>query len=199
MRSFTLALPAVPLAAGVARQRVRAQLATMPDDQLDTLILATSEVVANAVLHGAGPVLVHVRTGPQVVHVEVTDQGTASPRIHRVHRHRRRRRAWTAHGGTARLPLGGGTRPTRARQDRLVRHRPDRAPQHWHCAAVLLKHRDTAGDAGRKVAVRSTSYPASRSARVTLQACARSGSPGSSGPLMPAMRQCSAGARPSPT
>ena len=54
--------------------------------QLDTLILATSEVVANAVLHGAGPVLVHVRTGPQVVHVEVTDHGTASPRIHRVHR-----------------------------------------------------------------------------------------------------------------
>ena len=85
MGAFRLALPAELTAAGIARERVRAHLTSVPEDQLDPVILATSELVANAVLHGEGAVEVDVDPGPNVVHVEVTDRGTATPRIQRIH------------------------------------------------------------------------------------------------------------------
>jgi anti-sigma regulatory factor (Ser/Thr protein kinase) len=74
-------LPRVPAAVGVARHRLRAQLGSMPEDRVDTVLLAASEVMANAVLHGDGPLMVQVLAGPDVLRVEVTDCGAATPRL----------------------------------------------------------------------------------------------------------------------
>ncbi|MFL6177637.1 MAG: ATP-binding protein [Ornithinibacter sp.] len=70
-----LYLPSELAAVGAARRQVNALLSTLPPEQLDDAILATSEVVTNAVLHGEGPVRVRAWTGPHGVRVEVGDAG----------------------------------------------------------------------------------------------------------------------------
>ena len=49
-------LPSEFASVGVARQQLKALLPTLPPEKLDDVILATSEVVTNAILHGKGPV-----------------------------------------------------------------------------------------------------------------------------------------------
>jgi anti-sigma regulatory factor (Ser/Thr protein kinase) len=85
MGSSVLSLPSAPAAVGAARRWVRAQLSTVPRDQLDSVIWATSEAVTNSVVHGDGPVLVEVRPSQTGVRVEVTDRGSQQPRIRRQH------------------------------------------------------------------------------------------------------------------
>ena len=63
----------------VARQRLKTLLPTLPPEQLDDVILATSEVVTNAILHGKGPVRLRAWTGSTAVRVEVSDAGQRNP------------------------------------------------------------------------------------------------------------------------
>ena len=77
-------LPAEPASAGVLRRQLRALLVSLPPAQLDDIVLTASEVVANAVLHGAGPVTVRVWPGRHGLRVEVTDSGGGTPQLTRA-------------------------------------------------------------------------------------------------------------------
>jgi anti-sigma regulatory factor (Ser/Thr protein kinase) len=74
-------LPAEPASAGVLRRQLRALLVSLPPAQLDDVVLTASEVVANAVLHGAGPVTVWIWPGRHGLRVEVTDNGGGTPQL----------------------------------------------------------------------------------------------------------------------
>jgi anti-sigma regulatory factor (Ser/Thr protein kinase) len=54
---------------------------SLPSAQLDDVVLTASEVVANAVLHGAGPITVWVWPGGHGLRVEVTDNGGGTPQL----------------------------------------------------------------------------------------------------------------------
>ena len=74
-RPLRLALPADPMTASVARQRVREWLTAWcwPTDQLDDIVLAVSEAVANAIDHAyldQPPGMIDVRGG-----IEITPDG----------------------------------------------------------------------------------------------------------------------------
>jgi anti-sigma regulatory factor (Ser/Thr protein kinase) len=73
--------PGTPAAVGVARREARAHLTTVPDEQLDVVLLAISELVTNAILHGEGPVVLEVHAGPKTLCITVTDQGAGEPRV----------------------------------------------------------------------------------------------------------------------
>jgi anti-sigma regulatory factor (Ser/Thr protein kinase) len=77
-------LPAERASAGVLRRQLRALLVSLPPAQLDDVVLAASEVVANAVLHGAGPVTVWVWPGCRGLRVEVADNGGGTPQLPRA-------------------------------------------------------------------------------------------------------------------
>jgi anti-sigma regulatory factor (Ser/Thr protein kinase) len=74
-------LPSEPASAGVLRRQLLALLVSLPPAQLDDVVLTASEVVANAVLHGAGPVTVWVWPGRHGLRVEVTDNGGGTPQL----------------------------------------------------------------------------------------------------------------------
>ena len=72
-------LPSEFASVGVARQQLKALLPTLPPEKLDDVILATSEVVTNAILHGKGPVRLRAWTSPTAARVEVSDAGQRNP------------------------------------------------------------------------------------------------------------------------
>lgn len=74
-------LPAEPASAGVLRRQLRVLLGSLPPAQLDDVVLTASEVVANAVLHGVGPVTVWVWPVRHGLRVEVTDNGAVTPQL----------------------------------------------------------------------------------------------------------------------
>lgn len=76
-------LPSEPASSGLLRRDLRALLASLPPAQLDDVVLTACEVLANAVLHGEGPITVRVRGGSHGVRVEVTDHGGGSPQLTR--------------------------------------------------------------------------------------------------------------------
>lgn len=65
-------LPPDPTSAAVARRAVRDACAGT-DLDLDLLVLCTSELVANAVLHGRPPLELAVVVGDEAIRVEVRD------------------------------------------------------------------------------------------------------------------------------
>jgi anti-sigma regulatory factor (Ser/Thr protein kinase) len=73
-------LPSEPASVPLVRERLRELRSEMAADHLDDALLATSEVVTNAVLHGDGSVTVRVWVDGTVVRVEVADGGSAVPR-----------------------------------------------------------------------------------------------------------------------
>ncbi|WP_380169883.1 ATP-binding protein [Kineococcus sp. DHX-1] len=88
MPSACLTLPSDPGAVAVARRwaldRCRQELAGGGPDRdavLDVVELLTSEVVANAVVHGAPPVRLEVECGPDHVRVAVHDGSAAPPHL----------------------------------------------------------------------------------------------------------------------
>ena len=85
MAALVMDLPAAPFSAGVVRRRLRDHLIAVAGLELDSVVLAASEVVTNALLHGEGRVMVEVRPSPDGVRVEVTDQGSGRPRVRRDH------------------------------------------------------------------------------------------------------------------
>jgi serine/threonine-protein kinase RsbW len=78
--SLSWSLPPRADSVGAVRRLLRTLLVTLPDAKLDDVVLAASEVVTNAVLHGDGMVTFAVSGQPGVVRVEVTDDGGAVPR-----------------------------------------------------------------------------------------------------------------------
>ncbi|MCW2776907.1 MAG: putative sensor protein [Frankiales bacterium] len=57
---------------------------TLPPDRLDTVVLLTSEVVTNAMLHAGGTVRLRLRGLPDRVRVEVRDRSPRLPQQRRV-------------------------------------------------------------------------------------------------------------------
>ncbi|MFW5471048.1 ATP-binding protein [Knoellia sp. CPCC 206435] len=82
MSSTTLQLwlvPSEPESATAVRQRLRTLLEPELPPWADDAVLVASEVVANAVTHGEGPVRVHAYRSAGMLRVEVSDVGAALP------------------------------------------------------------------------------------------------------------------------
>jgi anti-sigma regulatory factor (Ser/Thr protein kinase) len=73
-------LPAEPASVGLMRSRLNALLTALPQERLDDVLLATSELVTNAVLHGEGTVSVTLWPSRVVLRGDVTDDGPETPR-----------------------------------------------------------------------------------------------------------------------
>lgn len=111
-------LPAHPGAARLARDRIRARLrGVMPPARLqDTLLLAT-ELVTNAVLHGAPPITmtIEVTGSPPIVRISVTDRHQQAPLLRDSDRGAIAGRGMSvvdslaSRWGVRRLPAGGKT------------------------------------------------------------------------------------------
>ncbi len=79
--SFSLALPPEPVASFLARQAVRTHLAdALPAATLADVTLAVSELVTNAVLHGAGGIELRIAADENSVKGEVIDEGAGFER-----------------------------------------------------------------------------------------------------------------------
>jgi anti-sigma regulatory factor (Ser/Thr protein kinase) len=72
-------LPHDPAAAGRARRLVADACGGLEPDQVDVALLLASELVGNAVRHGAGTLMLHVARDGRRVRVEVHDEGTRMP------------------------------------------------------------------------------------------------------------------------
>jgi anti-sigma regulatory factor (Ser/Thr protein kinase) len=74
--SFSLDLPRDPAASSLARQAIRERLGdALPAATVADVTLAVSELVANAVLHGAGGIELRIETDGVGVKGEVIDEG----------------------------------------------------------------------------------------------------------------------------
>ena len=85
---FRVVLPPTPKSVGVARWLIGewcapwVRAAEVEDDAVESVLLLASEVITNAVVHGAG--MVHVsldRPGAAVLRIEVADDGGGMPLI----------------------------------------------------------------------------------------------------------------------
>ena len=74
---------AEPASVGVVRRRLRAHLAGLAQDHVENVLLAASELVTNAILHGEGSVAVTVWVSRLGVRMEVADNGAATPQLGR--------------------------------------------------------------------------------------------------------------------
>jgi anti-sigma regulatory factor (Ser/Thr protein kinase) len=107
-------LPSEPASVSLARRQLGSLMATHPHAQMDDAVLATSELVTNAIVHGKGAVTVHVLQGMTVLRVEVTDQGEATP-LPRYDAHH------SADSGRTRNQVGNAAESRRSRHNRVVR------------------------------------------------------------------------------
>lgn len=73
--SFTPELPSIAAAGGA----VAHALSGLPGRSVDAVVLLTSELVTNAILHGAGHVAVHLTWDDRQVRLEVVDQSPTWP------------------------------------------------------------------------------------------------------------------------
>lgn len=75
----SLALDPVPRAAGLARRFVREHAPTLPEETADSLLLLTSELVSNAVVHARTPIGLGFVVTERSVVVTVHDLDLAKP------------------------------------------------------------------------------------------------------------------------
>lgn len=80
-REVHIELPFVPDAVPQARSIVRAHGASLPPLVLADAELLTSEVVSNAIMHGAPPLLLSVALGDDHLSVEVSDGSDVVPSL----------------------------------------------------------------------------------------------------------------------
>ena len=74
--SFSIDLPRDPTASRLARQQVTHQLAGAVDHSvMADVMLAVSELVTNALLHGSGTIELHIEADDRSVKGEVVDAG----------------------------------------------------------------------------------------------------------------------------
>jgi anti-sigma regulatory factor (Ser/Thr protein kinase) len=76
-------LPATARSAAQARGLVRELLGGLPLDTVEVVLLLTTELVTNAVRHGAGEVGVRLASSEEGVRVEVDDRAPESPAVQR--------------------------------------------------------------------------------------------------------------------
>ncbi len=74
-------LPKQATSPGSARRRLAAACVGLPRDLVDIALLLTSELVTNAVKYGGDRIILTVRDEPEVVTVEVYDDGPRTPRL----------------------------------------------------------------------------------------------------------------------
>jgi anti-sigma regulatory factor (Ser/Thr protein kinase) len=74
-------LPKQPTSPAHARRRLAGACVDLPRDLIDTALLLTSELVTNAVKYGGDQIILTVRDEPDVVTVEVYDDGPRAPRL----------------------------------------------------------------------------------------------------------------------
>jgi anti-sigma regulatory factor (Ser/Thr protein kinase) len=77
--AYYWSLPPLAQAASDARRTLRDRCHHLPSPVLDDVLLLTSELVTNAVQHGAGEIHCCLWTGPKVLRVEVSEAGSAFP------------------------------------------------------------------------------------------------------------------------
>ena len=79
--SYEQELEAEATSVGTARRTVADRLAdSVDDDQLDRIVLCTSEIVTNAIEHGAPPIELRIEHDDDTVRVEVCDTSPLLPR-----------------------------------------------------------------------------------------------------------------------
>ena len=74
-------LPKESTSPALARRHLRAAGAGLPRDLLEIALLLTSELVTNAVKYGGDHILLSVTDEPDILRVEVHDDGPAAPRV----------------------------------------------------------------------------------------------------------------------
>jgi anti-sigma regulatory factor (Ser/Thr protein kinase) len=67
------ALPHTLAAPRLARRYVTSRALTWPAELLDQVVLLTSELVTNAVLHGRGPVELRIEDDGRLIRIEISD------------------------------------------------------------------------------------------------------------------------------
>jgi anti-sigma regulatory factor (Ser/Thr protein kinase) len=72
-------LPPRPQAVSESRERLRSSCTHLPRPVLDDALLLTSELVTNAVRHGAGEITCRLWPGREVVRLEVSDASPVVP------------------------------------------------------------------------------------------------------------------------
>lgn len=72
-------LPPERSSAHRARRLVEAACDGLPDEQVDAALLLVTELVANAVIHGTGPVLLELSRDHDSVRIEVSDGSPEPP------------------------------------------------------------------------------------------------------------------------
>jgi anti-sigma regulatory factor (Ser/Thr protein kinase) len=78
--SGVLTLPSTPQAPALAREHVRNLGPSWPPQVMDTVLLAVTEVVTNAVRYGQGDIEFGVRVADGTVRIEVSDTNPEPPR-----------------------------------------------------------------------------------------------------------------------
>jgi anti-sigma regulatory factor (Ser/Thr protein kinase) len=78
-RTLVLAPDAAAVRQARAFVRTACREGGTPQDEIDTVVLLTSEAVTNAFTHGRSEARIAVEAGPEVVHVEVADDNSRHP------------------------------------------------------------------------------------------------------------------------
>lgn len=79
-------LPADASAVPLARRKLQDHLGAASESQRDRILLAASELVTNAVLHGEGPVTLRAWLEGVKKRIEVSESGDGSPLPRREHK-----------------------------------------------------------------------------------------------------------------
>jgi len=84
--TFSIDLPRDPTASHLAREQVTDRLSgTLDHSVMADVTLAVSELVTNALLHGAGRIELHVEADDRSVKAEVVDAGRGLEQVIREH------------------------------------------------------------------------------------------------------------------
>jgi two-component sensor histidine kinase len=78
---LTVALPRDRSAPRQARALIRDHAPDLPKERLDTAVLLISELVTNAIMHGAGRIVMTIERSGPVTRFAVTDEGAGTPRV----------------------------------------------------------------------------------------------------------------------
>jgi anti-sigma regulatory factor (Ser/Thr protein kinase) len=77
----TVALPRDRSAPRQARALIRDHVPDLPAERLDTAVLLISELVTNAIIHGAGRIVMTIERSGSVTRFAVCDEGAGTPRL----------------------------------------------------------------------------------------------------------------------
>jgi two-component sensor histidine kinase len=82
---LTVALPRDRSAPRQARALIRDHMPDLPAERLDTAVLLISELVTNAIMHGAGRIVMTIERSGARARFAVSDEGDGTPRVRDDH------------------------------------------------------------------------------------------------------------------